>query len=139
MKKMVLILLAVFVLFGCSSTPDSANISETEIPADKRPGQGEALITVNRIQTFAGSMISMTIWVNDEVVANGIRNGVTTYIVVPKGEYTIQAGSTSVDKGNAITFSINENEEVVFQATPAMGALAARFRLNEINRRIINQ
>ena len=120
----------VIMLLGCAST---GNYSE-EIPADLIPGPGQSLVTVQRSNSGLGGAIKMQIWIDDEEVAGSIKRGVRTFIAVSNGEYTIQAGSTRVDMGNQITFSV-QDEEVAFLAEPAMGLIAARFNLSEMYRK----
>jgi hypothetical protein len=133
MKKIVLL---VFVMsfsmffFGCAS---SAEHNE-QIPADKTPGPGESLVIVQRISSFAGKVIKMQIWIDDEEVVGSIKNDVRSFIVIPNGSYTIQAGSTKIDRGNEITFTVND-EEISFQANPAFGIVTTRFNLTETGRR----
>jgi hypothetical protein len=124
------VLLILFSFFlGCASV----KYSET-IPEDKMPGAGESLITVQRAMSGYGMIINMQIWINDEEVVSGIKNGARSFIVVPNGTYTVQTGSNKIDRGNAITLTVND-EEVICLAQPAMGLLTARFNLKETGRR----
>ena len=127
--KMSLFLAAAIILGGCASTGYSENI-----PNDMIPGPGESLIAVQRSSSAFGGAIKMQIWIDDEEVAGSIKRGIRTFIVVPNGEYTIQTGSTRVDRGNEITFYV-QDEEIAFLAEPAMGVIAARFNLSEMYRK----
>jgi hypothetical protein len=129
LAKIGVLLILISFFLGCASV----KYSET-IPEDKMPGEGESLITVQRAKAGAGAIIKMQIWVNDEEVVGSIENGVRSFIVVPNGTYTVQAGSTKIDRGNVITITVND-EEVIYLAQPAMGLLAARFNLKETGRR----
>ena len=125
-----------FFLAGCKSAPPVA--PQAEIPPDMIPGPGESLVIVQRVKRAAGSMISMRVWIDGEIAAGGIKNGIISFIKVSDGEHTIQAGSTVVDRGNRITFTAN-SEEIVFRATPAFGLIAARFNLTETGRKAVTQ
>jgi hypothetical protein len=131
LSKISILMVLTLLFFGCATT--KTNYVE-DIPKDKIPGPGESLITVQRAKAYVGSMVKMQIWLNDEEVVGSIKNGVRSFIVVPNGTYTLQAGSTKVDRGNEVTLVIND-EEVVFLAEPAMGIIAARFNLIETGRK----
>ena len=132
--KTSLIMVFSLFLFGCASTPNNFS----EIPTDKIPGPGESLITIQCEKSGVGSMIRMKIWIDDEEIASGIKNGKRIHIIIPKGNHMIQAGSTGIDKGNSITFTTIDNEEILFLTKPAMGLFAARFNISETNRRILS-
>jgi len=134
MKKSLLILvITVFfafsiVLAGCASS------GGTMESAPVFPGSGESIVTVQRKKTMAGAAMGMRVWIDGEEAAAGVKNGVEVKLLVPDGEHTIQAGSSNVDRGDAVTFSINHGE-IVFFAEPQMGAFSARFKLTETERK----
>jgi len=119
----------VFGLAGCATTEYA-----DETPADKIPVPGASLLIVQRAKTPIGSAVRMKVWMDGEEVAGSIKNGVRTFVAIPNGSHTIQAGSTKLDHGNEITFVVND-EEIIFLAEPSMGLVAARFVLQETGKR----
>ena len=124
----VIILGITMLTTGCSSTPPVNQIDMDTIVLTKNPGENESVIVIQRKSIFTGSMIPMKVWINDEEAVSGIGNGSEVQLVLANGEYTIQAGSTGIDKGNKLSFIV-ENDVIVFSAEPKMGLLAARFDL----------
>jgi hypothetical protein len=134
MKKIFFVLMvSTLVILSCASSAEHTK----QISTDKMLEPGESLVTVQRIRTFKGAIINMQIWVDDEKIVGGIKNGVQSSIVIPNGSHTIQAGSTKIDRGNKITFTVND-EEICFLANPVFGILATRFHLTETSRKKIN-
>ena len=127
MGAFVILVLGV-MLTGCATAPSGINQSVEAVAITVNPGANESVIVIQRTRTAVASAVSMRVWINGDELASGIRNGNEIQIIVPNGEHTIQAGSTSVDRGNSITFSVNE-EAIFFFAEPRMGALSARFNL----------
>jgi hypothetical protein len=121
-----------FFLAGCASAPPA----EIKIPENMMPAPGESLVTVQRVKSMVGEIIKMQIWIDGEEITGSVINGGRRYITVPDGEHTIQAGSSEIDQGNQITFTAN-SEVIIFQATPAIGVITARFNLTEISRNAV--
>jgi hypothetical protein len=136
MKKNLSVLFIGLILslffFSCASVEYSE-----EVPSDKMPGPGESLVTVQRSFVNFGGLVSMKIWIDNEEAAGSIKRGVRSFIVIPDGTHTIQTGTSNLDRGNTITFTVS-GEEIIFMANPAMGFLSARFNLTETGRRKIN-
>lgn len=76
----------------------------------------------------------MKVWVDDTEVASSIRSGQEVKLIITDGEHSIQAGSTAIDKGTAVSFSVT-GEEITFFAEPQMGIAAARFKLTQSGKR----
>jgi hypothetical protein len=113
---------------SCASSP-AANNPSIEIPElTVKPGQNESVLIIQRKDVFAGSFISMKVWVDDNEVASSIRSGQEVQLLIPDGKHSIRAGSTSVDKGKMIAFDV-AGEVVIFLAEPKMGVFSARFNL----------
>ena len=138
-NRFYVFLMALFALViglaitGCASTPPETGPLAETVVLTVSPGLNESVIVIQRNRTHVGSVIPMRVWVNGEDAASGIRNGDEIQLIVANGEYTIQAGSTNVDKGNLITFNVN-GEAIIFSAEPRMGLLAARFNLAQTGR-----
>jgi hypothetical protein len=132
MKKVILLSIVISLFISCASVEHSE-----EVPSDKIPGTGESLVTVQRSNTGFGGLVSMKIWIDNEEAAGSIKRGVRSFIVIPDGTHTIQTGTSNVDRGNTITFTVS-GEEIIFMANPAMGFLSARFNLTETGRRKFN-
>jgi len=130
----ILLIVLSIVFFGCASAPAGNAQSVEEIALAVNAGSNESILVFQRKKTFVGSAVPMRIWMNDIELASGIRNGEEIQIVIPNGEHTIQAGSSSVDKGNKIIV-FAENEMILFYAEPAMGAFAARFNLTQLGKK----
>ncbi|MCL2186957.1 MAG: hypothetical protein FWB86_14080 [Treponema sp.] len=118
------------LITGCASAP--AKIQGTGA-LTVSPGQNESVVVVQRVSSFTGSAIPMRVWINNEEVVSGIRNGGEFQLIIPNGQHTIQAGSSGVDKGNNVVFVAN-GEAIYFNAVPRMGVIASRFNLTEISR-----
>jgi hypothetical protein len=116
------------IMAGCATTPVG-----TDVPA-VIPGENESVIVVWRKSTFVGSMVPMTIWVNDVEVASSIQNGQEVRFIIADGEHLIEAGSTAIDKGQSVSFSVF-GEEISFFAEPQMGIMTARFKLTQTGKR----
>ena len=95
--------------------------------------QNESVIVLQRKKTIVGIAISMKVWVDDIEVASSIRNGQNVRINIANGDHLIKAGSTFVDKGKGVPFSVI-GEEITFFAEPQVGILASRFKLTEVNK-----
>jgi len=133
MKRIVLLVLLLgllVVLFSCASAP----LGVESISLTVNPGLNESVVIIQRAKTAVGSAIPMRVWINETDAASGIRSGNEIQLIVPNGQHTIQAGSTNIDRGNSITFDVND-EVIVFLAEPRMGVMAARFNLTQIGKR----
>ena len=134
MKKKLFIL-GITVLFvfsmlitACASTGGA----KESVPV--YPGDGESIVTIQRKSTMVGAAVKLKIWLDGEEVKSDIKNGMEVKLLVADGEHNIQAGSTNIDRGEAINFSAG-GEEITFFAEPQMGVFAARFKLTETGRK----
>jgi large exoprotein involved in heme utilization and adhesion len=116
------------LIAGCATTS-----AGTYVPA-MIPGKNESVIVIRRKSTIVGSLASMKVWIDDVEVASSIRNGQEVKYIISDGEYSIQAGSSSVDKGQSVSFSVS-GEEITFFAEPQTGVKAARFKLTQTGKR----
>jgi hypothetical protein len=125
---MVCIFAINMVITSCASSP-AKNNSLMEIPVlTVNPGRNESVIIIQRKDVFAGSFVSMKVWVDDEEVLSSIRSGQEVQLLIPDGKHSIRAGSTSVDKGKEISFEVT-GEAISFLAEPKFGVFSARFNL----------
>jgi hypothetical protein len=122
-----LVLGVIVLLSGCAS----ANAGVLVDPVI--PKTGESLITVERRNTAAGAAVTMHVWVDDEEQMT-LKRGEIKQAAVPNGQHTIQAGSSWVDRGDALTVTLNSEEVSIF-GEPAMGLFGARFKLTETGRK----
>jgi len=142
MKKGKSFLISVFLISlgmimfftGCTSSPSVTEGSGEGIAITVSPGPNQSVVVIQRKRSSVAAAMSMKVWLNNEEVASGIRNGNEIQLIVPNGEHRLQAGSTTVDRGNEVTFTVN-GEAIFFLAEPRMGALSARFSLAQIGKR----
>ena len=120
------VLLVGIILAGCASAPAQ---TESNIP-DPVAGPNESIIVIQRKKTMAGAAITMKLWIDETETTTTLKSGQEAKIVISNGEHVIQAGSSNVDKGPAVTFSVN-SERIIFFAEPKMGAFSARFELTQ--------
>jgi len=121
----LLTLLAGIILAGCASTP-----AETEAAGPViTPGPNESIVVIQRKKTMAGAAITMKVWVDDVETASA-KNGQVISFAITDGDHVIQAGSSNVDKGEAVFISM-QGERITLFAEPKMGAFAARFSLTQ--------
>jgi len=121
----LLVLLIGILAAGCASAPAQATSNEPEYT----PAPDQSLIVIQRKKTMVGAAVSMKVWIDDGEAAS-VKNGQETRLIIADGEHVVQAGSNSVDKGEAVTFSVF-GEKITFFAEPQMGLLAARFKLTQ--------
>ena len=129
----VLLYLSIFIA-GCASVPAGTDISTVALTVN--PGPNESVIVVQRERKTTGSAISMKVWVNGEEKSSSIRNGQMVQLIIPNGEHTIQAGGSSIERGNEVMFSVNK-EIIFFSAKPQVGLVAPRFRLTQTGKRTL--
>jgi len=134
MKKKLFILKIAFFLVFSMLISACATTGGTKESVPVYPGDGESIVTIQRKSTMVGAAVKMKIWIDGEEVISDIKNGMEVKLLVADGEHNIQAGSTNIDRGEAIIFSAS-GEEIVFFAEPQMGVLAARFKLTETERK----
>ena len=128
--KIILFSLSFVVFFtDCASVP-------TEPAMDIFPGLNESVAVIQRKKTMAGAAMSMKVWLDDVELASSVRSGQEIKIIISDGEHSIKAGSSSVDTGAAVSFTV-AGEEITFFAEPQMGVLGARFKLTETARKKI--
>ena len=128
MKKFLVLLSISIITTGCATTSVVTDVSSV------MPGPNESVIVVQRKSTILGVAVSMTVWVDGAEAASSIRSGKEVRIIIANGEHTIQAGSTAIDKGKSVSFSVVE-EEITFFAEPYIGLIAARFKLTQTGKR----
>jgi hypothetical protein len=127
----LMVLCVITMMAGCATTTPS----ETEEALAVIAGPNESVIVIQRKKTWVGSAtISMKVWVDDEETALSIRNSQTDRFIVADGEHSIRAGSTYIDRGDAVSFSA-AGEEITFFAEPQVGVLGARFKLTQTGKR----
>jgi hypothetical protein len=129
MKKFLMVLSLVSFMTGCATTS-----VETDVVPPMISGPNESVIVVQRQSTIIAFIIPMTLWVDNVKVASLINSGKEARIIIANGEHTIQAGSTNIDKGKAVSFSVVE-EQITFFAEPKMGIIFARFKLTQTGKR----
>jgi P pilus assembly chaperone PapD len=116
------------IMAGCATNSVGLDVSAVI------PGENESVIVVQRKSTVVGSAVSMTVWVDGVEVASSVRNGQEVRFIIADGEHSIQAGSTSIDKGKSVSLSV-VGEEITFFAEPQLGLIAARFKLTQTGKR----
>jgi len=124
MKKFLVVLVISIVMTGCATTSARTDVSSVT------PGTNESVIVIQRKSTIVGAAVFMKVWVDDVETDFSIGNGQKVKIIIANGEHTIQAGSTDIDKGKSVSFSV-VGEEITFFAEPQMGLIAAQFKLTQ--------
>jgi hypothetical protein len=123
------VLAVIMVMVGCATAP--VEIEETP---PLIPGPNESVVVIQRKKAMAGAAISMTVWIDGAEAASSIRSGQEVKLLVANGGHSIQAGSSALDRGNEVSFSVT-GEEIIFFAEPKMGVIAARFQLTQTGKR----
>ena len=121
----LLVLLAGIILAGCASTPAEMEVEGPAITV----GPNESVVVIQRKKSAAGGPLSMKVWV-DDVETTEVKNGQVISFAIPDGDHEIQAGSSYVDRGQAVFVSL-QGEKVTFFAEPKMGVFSARFNLTQ--------
>lgn len=119
------VLLIGIMAAGCASAPAQAGTGGPEII----PGPNESLVVIQRKKTMVGAAVSMKVWIDEEEKA-AVKNGQEIKLIITDGDHVIQAGSGSVDKGDAVSFSVS-GERIAFFGEPQMGIVSARFKLTQ--------
>ena len=125
-KKIMFLAVVVVVLstvfFSCASAPRENIQAVDAVSLTVNAAEDESILVIQRRRIFAAAAIPMRIWMNGTELPYRIGSGQEIQIVIPNGEHTIQAGSSNVDRGNEITFFI-DNNMILFFAQPAAGFL----------------